>query len=432
MANSTSTGWSRRSFLQGAGAALLVTPALTACGGLLDQEVKTGAGGRKGGKFLLSFDALDIDFYVSWEDGGHQAANALGLTYSKSVSNYDVSTQRAAFEDAITKGIQGVGMTAADEGAEPSLVKLLTDANIKVVNNGTNAPWNTPFDNGPNHISYFAPDNFLAAKAVAKILFEKMGGKGNFVHIEGVRGLSHDTERTLGVDAMLKEYPGIKLVARQPGNYNRADAQAVMENILNAHPDVDGVFVQNDDGALGVLNALRNTQRTVYVTGMDGMPEMLDQITAGKALATWAQDPSYQAGLQAATMFDALNGWKPRTPERMMMPGTIIIDSPQAATLYKGIVGRRKSVYDWRKMSRVLNPDDWDFQSLLVPMDPSKFWARRLKEKPSGYELPKEFQQSVDSGEWAKVAAEYASFKIDPLAEVKRATNYGGAFVELG
>lgn len=420
----------RRSFLQ-ASAALAFSAAFATGCGILDQKSSNGVEGKKGGKFLLSFDALDIDFYVNWEKGGRAAAEALGLTYAKSVSNYDVSVQRSAFEDAVVQGIQAVGMTSPDEGATPSLIQSLAKNNIFVANNGTNAPWNTPFDNGSHHIAYHAPDNYLAARQVAKVLFDAMGGSGKLVHIEGVRGLSHDTERTLGLDSMVEEYPGIQLVARQPGNYNRADAQGVMENILNAHPDVAGVFVQNDDGALGVMSALQSVGHKALVTGMDGMPEMLSKIQSGEALATWVQDPSYQAGLQAVLLFDALNGWSPRTPERMMMPGTFIIDSPKAAELYKKLL-EKGSLYDWSKMSRTLHPDDWDMQNLMSPIDPNEFWARRIDQKPAGYVLPSEFQKSKDSGEWESVTHEYAEFKVDPLSEVRAATNYGGAFVGTG
>lgn len=422
----------RRSFLRTSFAIAVAAPLLSACGAL---EPQAGAGGtaEQGKKFLLSFDALDIDFYVQWEKLGKEAAEELGLDYSKAVSNYDVSTQRAAFENAMTQGFDAVGMTAADEGASASLIKLLTDSGILVVNNGTNAPWSTPFDIGPNHISYMTPDNYLGAAAVARLLFTKMGGKGKLVHIEGVRGLSHDTERTLAVDAVLKEFPGIELVARQPGNYSRVDAQAATEDILNSRSDVKGIFVQNDDGALGVLNALRNYGSKVFVTGIDGMPEMLDKIGSGEALATWVQDPGYQAGTQAVLLYDALNGWKPRTPERMLMPGTFIIDTPESAKLYKEKMFGTGKAYDWKKMSKTLNPEGRDLQNLLIPINPEEFWARRKDEMPDGYVLAEEYAASKKSGEWDEVVTEYAeAFKTDPFKDVRAATNYGGAIIGQG
>lgn len=425
-------GHSRRRFIQRSGLFALAVPlglAQIGCGsdgtGATSATSSSGGGnGSSGWKFLNSFDEKNNDFWISWAQGSREAAEAVGLEYSEAVSGYDVAKQRSVFENAATQGVNGALMLATDEGASPALITSLTQADIKVVNTWNNAPWSTPFDIGPNYVQLLSANNFLGAKSAAEALIKKMGGTGNLVHIEGVRGLSHDTERTLGLDAALAANPGVRLIARQPGKYNRVDGQSVMENIINGGKKIDGVFCQNDDAAVGVIQALKQVGGTMPpVVGIDGIAEMMDLIESGEAYATWAVTPRYAAGLATIKVFDALQGWNPRVPERMMGWGSLVIDTPEAAAAYKDVAFAKKSPWDWRKMSITLNPDDWDTQNPVVPTEPDVFWARRKGEMPKGYSVPKEYAEAKKAREFEAVRKEYlAHMKTDPLAKVKDLT----------
>jgi len=259
---------------------------------------------------------------------------------------------------------------------------------------------------------------------MAKSLFTKIGGKGKFVHIEGVIGLSHDTERTFGVTDALKEFANVKLVARQPGKYNRVDAQTVFEQILTREGDVDAVFCQNDDSAVGVMNALRQRDKKALVTGVDGTSEWLDLVASDdRAYGSWCFHPRYGSALEVVTLYDALNGWQPSVPERIMGYGSLVIDTKEAAKKYKDIVFAKESPWDYKLMSRTLHPNDWDMQLPSFAWRPEVLWSKGGEAtKPAGYTLPAEYAKA----DFAGVEAEYrAHFKKDSLADVVKTTNYG-------
>ena len=89
-----------------------------------------------------------------------------------------------------------------------------------------------------------------------------------------------------GFNDALKENPGVKLLASQPGNYQRLQALQVMENLIQSHPQIDGVLAANDAMAMGAIEALEGANRTAQVIGINGTKEAVDAIKAGKLLAS--------------------------------------------------------------------------------------------------------------------------------------------------
>lgn len=409
----------RRQFIQSSAAlgtlgALNLTPQL----GFIRNAMASTTGLN-----LHSYDAKNNDYWLSWAKGAEEACKALGMEYSEAISDYDVAKQKAAFENAGTQGVKTASIVVTDEGASEELIRTLTRQGILVVNFNANAPWNTPAEVDPLYIQYLSVSNYFGAYAMAKSLFGTMGGKGTLVHLQGVVGLSHDTERTQGLDDALKEFPEIKLVARQPGKYNRIDGQAVFEQILTREGNVDAVFCQNDDSAIGVLNVLQQTGKSALVAGIDGIAEWLDLVESNEmAYGTWAFHPRYGSAMEVVALYDALNGWAPSTAERFMGYGSVIIDTPASAKKYREIVFAEQSPWDYKLMSKTLNPDSWDMQSPVFAWDPNVFWAQRTAEKPANYSLPAEYD-TVDFAAVDKLYQEH--FKRDPLAEVIALTNFG-------
>jgi ribose transport system substrate-binding protein len=158
-------------------------------------------------------------------------------------------------------------------------VEKFNAANIPVVNLIDRS-------DGGQFISFMGCDDFAVAEQTAKHLLEKMGGKGNVIIIEGVGGSSNNTKRVGGFKKALEAYPNIKLLASQPGNFQRAQALQVTENLLQAHRQIDGILAANDAMALGAIQALDAANRKAFVIGMNGTKEAIDAVKAGKLLAT--------------------------------------------------------------------------------------------------------------------------------------------------
>jgi ribose transport system substrate-binding protein len=113
-----------------------------------------------------------------------------------------------------------------------------------------------------------------------------MGGKGNIIILEGVRGTSTSDERMRGFHDALKAAPGIKVLSSQPANYQRLQALQVMENLLQTYPNVDGVLAANDAMAIGALDALDGANIHAKVVGINASKEAIDLIKQGKLLAS--------------------------------------------------------------------------------------------------------------------------------------------------
>ena len=372
-------------------------------------------------KHMDSFYTLNNDFWTGFDAGCTSACDALNLEHYQAVDEFDVAKQKAFFEAAPAQGTKSASMILNNEGSSTALIGALAKAGVSCVNTYSTAPWVTPDEVDPFYSAFITCNNVQGAYAACKEMFTMLGGNGNFVHIEGVKGNSSSEERTQGVDLALKEFPGIKMVARQVGQYSRGGTQPVMEAIITANPKIDAVFCQNDDSGIGAITALKSAKLKPLVGGVDAIPEFLDLISSGEATVTFGNNGPLLNGMGTVMAWDVLHGYKPDVAERMMFMACYVIDTSESAQLYKKLMygGGGKFPYDWQKMSRVLHPDDWEAQSTWGCIEPDKFWAWREGEKPAGY-APSAAYAAAD---FAKINALWASHAgTDPLAEVVKLT----------
>lgn len=163
----------------------------------------------------------------------------------------------------------------------------------------------------PKGVYIFAPDTRLEGEYPARYACEKLGGKGN---VAIIRGGNHEAavNRTDGAKRIIAEYPGMKVVAEDSGEWFREPGLRVAENMLTAHGDgIDAFLCNNDEMALGALIAIDNMGRTsqgIVVTGVDGVPEGLESIQQGRLGATVYQDPVEQGAGAVAYALEIVNG----------------------------------------------------------------------------------------------------------------------------
>jgi ribose transport system substrate-binding protein len=356
---------------------------------------------------VAEFTSLDNEYWSNFDVGAKQAAQALDLQYRVLTDGGDAAKQISNYEAQITAGAKMFFGNAQNVGNVKQLAEKTKAAGGVYVGIWDALPWFHPLDNGADNYAYatfFAPNGEENAYVVAKALFEKIGGKGNLVHLSGFPGSSAEIARTAGVDRALKEYPGIKLIARQPGNWNQIDSRKVMEDLIVANPKIDAVFGQNDSEGVGAMQALEDAGLKVPVVGLDGNKETLNLIKEGRFFATMSFTPGWQAGYSLARAYDVAHGWKPGPCERMMYMGAVLITADNVKTYTKFLEGD-KLPFDWKKMSRVLHPDDWDPQNHVWPIDAAQMW--RASAKPEGYQLPKAYTDAVAGGCIDKVKKEY-------------------------
>jgi ribose transport system substrate-binding protein len=350
---------------------------------------------------------LANDYFTDWNIGATQAAEALGVDYN--ILEYEGSASKhiEIIESQLEKGVKGFFGDSNDTANVRNITNLTGSNDATNIAVWDTLPWMHPIDQGIGYGSYFTADDVVNAYNLAKVLFKAMGGKGNLVHVTGFPGATPDIARTRGLDKALKEFPDIKLIVRQPGNWNPIDGRQVMEDAIVAHGQIDGVYSQNDSIGLGVVQALDEAGLNVPVVGHDGNADNLNMIEEGRYLATISYMPQYQAGYALVRAFDVIQGFVPSPVERMMYTGGTLVTKDNVGALKTFLAGDNgKLPFDWRKMSHTLHPDDWDPQNIVWPADVEDMWAPF--DKPEGYSLPSAYLDAVSAGDLDKVRNEYA------------------------
>ena len=125
----------------------------------------------------------------------------------------------------------------------------------------------------------------------------------NVVILEGTTGAAAATDRTTGINEVLAQYPNYKVIASQTGNFTRAEGQAVMESFLKAHADIDVLLAENDDMALGAIDAIKAAGKVpgkdIIIVGCDSVKAAFDAIVAGEMNATIECNPLYADAVSA-------------------------------------------------------------------------------------------------------------------------------------
>ncbi|MFD9000453.1 substrate-binding domain-containing protein [Streptomyces sp. NPDC059582] len=246
-------------------------------------------GGNSAGsnpKVGLSLSTLNNPFFVQIRSGAQAEAKKLGVDLTVTDAQNDASQQANQLQNFTSSGYKAIIVNPVDSDAASPAVRAAEKADIPVV----------AVDRGVNKAktdTLVASDNVAGGALAAKTIAEKLGGQGKIVILQGQPGTSAARERAAGFAEGLKAYPGIKVVAQQPADFDRTKGLDVMSNLLQAHPDVQGVIAANDEMALGAIKALGSKAgKSVSVVGFDGTPDGLTAVKNGTLYASVAQQPS--------------------------------------------------------------------------------------------------------------------------------------------
>jgi ribose transport system substrate-binding protein len=134
---------------------------------------------------------------------------------------------------------------------------------------------------------YVGADDTQLAAMVAEYLLRQLQGQRRVLLVGGHAHSVTSLARMAGFDEIVRATPGVRIVGRLHGDYQRDVARDAVAGWLRAHPTgTDGVLVANDIMALGVLDALEATGRKALVVGVNAIPEAIQAIRAGRMLAT--------------------------------------------------------------------------------------------------------------------------------------------------
>ena len=280
--------------------ATLLCTSLTACNRDSGGNNAAGDSANKSITFALSTQANS--FMVKMREGAQKKADELGLTINFQDASDDSATQANQLANAAATGAGAVIVNPTDSDAMAPAVKQLTDAKIPVV----------AVDRAVNNAevsSYIASDNVGGGKQAAKVLSEAIHGEGEILVLQGKTGSSASRERGQGFDEGLKDSPNIKVVAKQTAEFERVKGLDVTTNLLQAHPNVKAIFAENDEMALGAIEALGDKAgKDVIVVGFDGVEDALKAIKEGTMYASIAQQPADMAAQAVVEASKLLKG----------------------------------------------------------------------------------------------------------------------------
>ncbi|WP_018545001.1 substrate-binding domain-containing protein [Streptomyces sp. LaPpAH-108] len=278
--------------------AAVVTVAIVGATSFLHDSSKAATNPRMG----LSLSTLNNPFFVQIRSGAQAEARERGIDLTVTDAQNDASQQANQLQNFTGSGYDAIIVNPVDSDAAANSVKAADRAKIPVI----------AVDRGVNKApvaALVASDNVAGGELAAKSLAEKLGGKGKIVVLQGQPGTSAARERAQGFAQGLKEYPGIKALAQQPADFDRAKGLDVMSNLLQAHPDVQGVIAANDEMALGAVKALGAKAGTsVQVVGFDGTPDGLKAVKNGTLYASVAQQPSQLGRIAVDNALKAAHG----------------------------------------------------------------------------------------------------------------------------
>jgi ABC-type sugar transport system substrate-binding protein len=224
-------------------------------------------------------------FYKDLEDAARQEAAARGLELVVVACEMDAARQAAQLEDFVAQRVAAVVAAPCDSDAIGPHLANVTRAGIPVFTADIAAK-------GAEVISHVASDNEKGGRLAARTLATLLGGKGSVLIIDHPTVASVQ-DRTRGFEDELKAFPGVTIVGRPSADGQRAKAMAVMEDMLQTHRGLTGVFGINDDSALGAAAVLQAAGRTdIAVVGFDATDEAQAALRAGGPLkADIAQSP---------------------------------------------------------------------------------------------------------------------------------------------
>jgi ABC-type sugar transport system substrate-binding protein len=406
------TDVSRRDFLS------LATAGVAAAAGAAALGLPNVAVADPSGKlaFLTAYYKNEYNTIADKSFGA--AAAAYKLPYTVLDGNFDAQLQLNQFEQQTVSGLSGAIFNLADGSSIRRLAKTASDSKVYIGNVWGTLAWYTPFDADQYYALYAVPDEVSAHKAVATELFKAITAKfgdGTIVAVTGVPGHITDISRSRGRDEALKDFPKITLAGSLPGNWNREDSLKATEDLLSRYKNIVGIVAQNDDQAQGVIAGLKAAGLQpgvdVLVSGADGTSNAARAIKAGQQVSTSANSPAYIAALFTGRIYDLTHGWVPRASERLQYWKSITTTQANIDAYLDRFVDNKVEPFDYRKVSKVLYPNDWDPQAEITPLDIDHEWG--AVPKPDGWQYPAAYLEAKKSGEWEKVIAEYADhYKI--------------------
>ncbi len=298
-------------------AVLIMILAVSACSKGNEKSTTTTTTASNGAKTIgVSIQNREAQFYQDMENGMKAQAAKYGYRVSFVDANRDNSKQQSQVEDFISQKVAAIVLTPYDSQAIGSAISEANKANVPVF---TADIANTAKQGVV--IAHIASDNVQGGAQAGKLMCQAIPGKVGSIAIVDEPEVTSVQDRVKGFRQAIKtNCKNVTIVADIDGGGDRSRASSSMEDILQTHKDLRGVFGINDDSALGAATAIKSAGLggKVAVIGYDATPEARDAIKSGTMYGDAIQYPSQIGAKTIDAIHDYFNGKKP--PARVTVP----------------------------------------------------------------------------------------------------------------
>jgi len=243
---------------------------------------------------------LNNPFFVTMKEGAEAKAKTLGYKLIVLDSQNDPSKELSNVEDLTVRGVKAILINPTDSDAVSNAIRMANRSGIPVLT----------LDRGASRgkvVSHIASDNVAGGEMAGKYISDTIGANAKVIQLEGIAGTSAARERGQGfMQAVAKNK--MNLLGSQPADFDRTKGLNVMENMLAANPNVQAVFAQNDEMALGALRAVQASGKDVLIVGFDGTKDGIAAVNRGILGATIAQQPALIGALGVEAADKVLKG----------------------------------------------------------------------------------------------------------------------------
>jgi len=255
-------------------------------------------------KIAVVVSTLNNPWFVFLAETAAAKAKALGYDAKIFDSQNNTALESDHFENIIVSGFEAILFNPTDADGSVANVLKAKDAGVPVF------CMDREINSADAATSQILSDSYSGAVAIGKYFTQQLNKKGNYVELLGLLGDNNTRARSKGFHSVVDNYPGLKMVAQQSADFDRNKGLEVMESILQAHPDIDGVFCGNDAMAMGAYQALISSGKAdkVKVFGFDGAEDVITSISENKVSATGMQFPKVMAETAAQFADEYIKG----------------------------------------------------------------------------------------------------------------------------
>ena len=292
-------------------AAVLLTTALLAVGcskpATTSTESAAPAAGGGAKTIGVSIQNREAQFYQDMENGMKSAASKYGYSLKVVDASRDNAKQQSQVEDFISQKIDAIVLTPYDSQAIGSAIVEANKAKIPVFT----ADIASTAKEG-DVVAHIASDNVQGGAQAGKLMCAGLPNRSGAVAIIDEPEVTSVQDRVKGFKQAVAQC-SVKIVADISGGGERAKASSVMEDLLQSHKDLKGVFGINDDSALGAAKAIQaaGLSGKIVVVGYDATPEAQTAIKNGQMYGDAIQHPDQIGSITIETIHDYFAGKTP-------------------------------------------------------------------------------------------------------------------------